>query len=82
MIGKDLFGLETDGEVIQFVRHANPVRPLQQSWPQFGMNAIGGFQNGFRDLAVNEMISVSVRVRALRGSAFDSQREGRCPCRS
>src|SRR2546428_8206684 len=62
--GKDLFGLEADAEFVQFVRHANPVRSLQQTWPQSGMNSIGGIQNGVCEFAVNEMISVpSVRVR-------------------
>ena len=80
---KDVFDLEADTEFAQFVRHADPVRPLKQSWPQSGMNSIGGIQNEVREVAMNEMISVSsVRVRALRGSAFDTQREDHRQCQS
>src|ERR1700704_5624147 len=72
---KDFFGLEADAEFAQFVRHANPVRPLKQSWPQSGMDSC--------EFAVNEMIAVSsVRVRALRGSVFATQREDRRQCPS
>jgi hypothetical protein len=81
---KDLFDLEADAESGQFVRHANAIRSLQQSWPQFGMNPVGSTQDAVRDSAMNKMFSVfSVRVSALRvsafdrGSAFDRQREGR-----
>src|SRR5580765_695658 len=80
---KDLFDLESDAAFAQFVSHANPVPPLQQAWPQSGMNAIAGIQDGVCEFAVNEMIAVSsVRVRPLRGSAFDRQREGRRRCQS
>ena len=76
--GKDFLDFEADAEFVQFVRHTNPIRPLQQSWPQFGVHSIGGAEDAIRDSAMNEMYSVSfVRVRALRGSAFHTQGMGR-----
>jgi hypothetical protein len=79
--GKDLFDLEGDVEFLQFVRQTNSVRLLQQSWPQSGMHTISSAQDEVCERAVNEMITVSsVRVRALRGSVFYTQREGRRRC--
>src|SRR5713101_280863 len=81
---KDLFDLETDAEFVQFVRHANPAGPLQQPWPQFGMNSIGSAQDVVCNVPMSQMSYVtSARVRVLRGSAFDrcsacdTQRMGR-----
>jgi hypothetical protein len=71
---KGLFDFKVDGEFLQFVSHANPIGSLQQSWPQFGMNPIRCTQDAVCQSGVNKMMSVSsVRVRALRGSAFETQ---------
>src|SRR2546423_1644738 len=82
--GKYLFDLDANAEFAQFVCHADSVRPLQQSWPQSGMNSIGSAEDVVCNLPVNQMYSVSsVRVRVLCGSAFDrgkavgTQRVGR-----
>ncbi len=76
--GKSLFDLEADAECVLFVRHTNPIRPLQQSWPQFGTNLIDSAEDAVRDAAMDEIYSVSsVRVSALRGSACGAQGMGR-----
>jgi hypothetical protein len=56
------------------VSETHTIRPLEQPWPESGMNAIGSAQHRVRDSRVNEMNSVpSVRVRVLRGSALFTQ---------
>ena len=68
---KYLFSLEWDAALSEFVRETPTIRPLEQPWPEFGMNVIGGAQNDVRYVLVNQMNSVrSVRVCVLRGSAL------------
>jgi hypothetical protein len=76
--GKDSLDLEVEPECLEFVRQTNPVGPLQQSWPQFGMHSISGAEDAVGQFPVNKMNSVPfVRFGVLRGSAFTTQRVGR-----
>jgi hypothetical protein len=72
--GKHLLGFEHEAKPSHLMRHAYPIRPLQQPRSEPGMHGTGGSQNATRGLGLDESDTVaSVRLRVLRGTAFVKQ---------
>src|SRR5215831_6089061 len=71
--GKDLLAVHLCAHSLKVISKAFSIRPLEKAWTQSRVDSVSGTQNAVGCFAVYEPWPISVRVRALRVSAFRQQ---------